>query len=708
MPAVSEAQRRAMFAAKAGHSNLGIPQSVGEEFAAADPGGKFPARAKDLSPEKFSVIKKAMAFLSEFFGEEEQEPEHAAQDDALKGRAASLALITKDGKVLLVKRADDEENFPSHWALPGGKVEDGEEPDEAALREAAEEIGGSEFLWLQHLANLENGKAHDAASARDCLKTLDQRRTPHGWDHWTYALPVKDEFEPKLNTEHSAHAWVYPDELPEKTHPGVKATFDDLMASVSEKKLEKVKDVADPSGRLSNTTRSEIDSTKHREDMPESAFLLPESRKYPVKEERDGTWKYTRNLLLAAARRARLEGRSDLARRADAIREREFGKEAQDVEHEPDGTGWLRPVVNAGSKMPALIKNARITLEMLKKAPTYNTGANDEWSDAARATALAARKAHANSGSAEHHKAASEAHTSASNEHDQVAKSHSSAQHRVAHSAAAEAHKRAAFEHGHVASRGGREDPFNRGAANKLSNRAHKASQAIPRDAGTNDAALVDWSRFRPRSAPERARLAMDRALPELRLARGAGMAFDRASKRVYDSDGRLHVDDSIITAAQINDYLGEEIPEYKKLGLDPKRRYKLLRDPEELRKAVKTFNGLPILDRHQPATADDHPKDITIGATGNNATFDGKVLRNSLVIWPSYASKDIEDSSRQELSCGYAYDPDPSPGTWEGKPYDIVMRNIRGNHLTIVPEGRVKGAMVADEMPYLWTRKCP
>lgn len=44
MPPVSEAQRRAMFAAKAGKSTLGIPQKVGAEFAAADPGGKLPGK----------------------------------------------------------------------------------------------------------------------------------------------------------------------------------------------------------------------------------------------------------------------------------------------------------------------------------------------------------------------------------------------------------------------------------------------------------------------------------------------------------------------------------------------------------------------------------------------------------------------------------------------------------------------------------------
>lgn len=44
MPPVSEKQRRAMYAAKAGKSTLGIPKSVGKEFIAADKGGKLPER----------------------------------------------------------------------------------------------------------------------------------------------------------------------------------------------------------------------------------------------------------------------------------------------------------------------------------------------------------------------------------------------------------------------------------------------------------------------------------------------------------------------------------------------------------------------------------------------------------------------------------------------------------------------------------------
>jgi hypothetical protein len=48
MPPVSEAQRRAMRAAASGHSTLGIPKSVGQEFSEADEGGKLPKRKREV------------------------------------------------------------------------------------------------------------------------------------------------------------------------------------------------------------------------------------------------------------------------------------------------------------------------------------------------------------------------------------------------------------------------------------------------------------------------------------------------------------------------------------------------------------------------------------------------------------------------------------------------------------------------------------
>jgi len=45
MPPKSEAQRKAMYAAAAGKSTIGIPKSVGREYVEADAGAKLPKRS---------------------------------------------------------------------------------------------------------------------------------------------------------------------------------------------------------------------------------------------------------------------------------------------------------------------------------------------------------------------------------------------------------------------------------------------------------------------------------------------------------------------------------------------------------------------------------------------------------------------------------------------------------------------------------------
>jgi uncharacterized protein len=145
------------------------------------------------------------------------------------------------------------------------------------------------------------------------------------------------------------------------------------------------------------------------------------------------------------------------------------------------------------------------------------------------------------------------------------------------------------------------------------------------------------------------------------------GLAFDRASVRSYDRDGRLHVEISNISKAAVNSYIGREIPDYKALGLDPDKVYQLLRDPDELAKAAPTFNNIHMLSRHVPVTADNHKPDLVIGSTGTDAAFDAPHLQNSLVIWARDAIDDVESEVKKELSSAYRYRADMTPGTYEG-----------------------------------------
>lgn len=51
--------------------------------------------------------------------------------------SAGVCLFNKEGKVLIAERSDN----PTHWQLPQGGIQVGEDPDRAVFREMKEEIG---------------------------------------------------------------------------------------------------------------------------------------------------------------------------------------------------------------------------------------------------------------------------------------------------------------------------------------------------------------------------------------------------------------------------------------------------------------------------------------------------------------------------------------------------------------------------------------
>lgn len=178
-------------------------------------------------------------------------------------------------------------------------------------------------------------------------------------------------------------------------------------------------------------------------------------------------------------------------------------------------------------------------------------------------------------------------------------------------------------------------------------------------------------------------------------------MAFDR-SLRSVDIDGRMRIELSNISKAMVSPYMGMEIPNSESLGLDPKRIYRLLRDPQELAAAVATFNNLPLLSRHVPVTAEDHQPDLVVGATGTDAVFEAPYLKNSLVIWEAVAIAGVKTGEQAELSCAYHYTADMTPGVYDGVEFDGVMRNLIGNHVALVESGRAgPDVIAADSNPF-------
>lgn len=181
-------------------------------------------------------------------------------------------------------------------------------------------------------------------------------------------------------------------------------------------------------------------------------------------------------------------------------------------------------------------------------------------------------------------------------------------------------------------------------------------------------------------------------------------MAFDRAMQRQTDQDGRLHVARTPISKATVNPYLGKEIPKYQELNLDANKTYRLWRHPDELKKGAKTFNGVPLLIKHVPVNADDHRPHLVVGALGTDAEFDRPYLYNSLVSWAKDAIDGIDNGKQKQLSASYHYDADMTPGvTPDGQSYDGVMRNIRGNHVALVREGRAGPDVAVADSVHGW-----
>lgn len=175
----------------------------------------------------------------------------------------------------------------------------------------------------------------------------------------------------------------------------------------------------------------------------------------------------------------------------------------------------------------------------------------------------------------------------------------------------------------------------------------------------------------------------------------GRRLAFDR---RMETIDGHLVVTGCHVTKANVCPYLGAEIPNSEALGLDPSRIYMLYRDAAEITAAKESYSRIPLLMQHVAVSADAPQQFLTVG-TISNPRFTHPYLDADLTIWTREGIEAVESGKQRELSCGYRYVPDMTPGTSpEGEKYDGRMTQIIANHIALVEAGRAgPEVMVAD-----------
>jgi len=125
----------------------------------------------------------------------------------------SMAIITSGARVLMIRRREREGKLL--WAFPGGGIEAGETPEQAAVRETAEEVG------LEVKA----------------VKTLGDRVHPQTGRHMTYVaceVVAGEAFVADVE-ELAEVSWIrledIPDYVPWGLFPQVQAYLDETLVS---------------------------------------------------------------------------------------------------------------------------------------------------------------------------------------------------------------------------------------------------------------------------------------------------------------------------------------------------------------------------------------------------------------------------------------------------------------------------------------------
>lgn len=171
-------------------------------------------------------------------------------------------------------------------------------------------------------------------------------------------------------------------------------------------------------------------------------------------------------------------------------------------------------------------------------------------------------------------------------------------------------------------------------------------------------------------------------------------MDFNEVSAREVDQNGYVTIKKNPITRAGVFMYSGRALPD-----ADPNKMYAVYRPLEELTRAetLESFKLLPIIDEHE-MLGDGYERGAeekgTHGTTGEEIAVNGFDILAPLRIF-SRTLKTLVDSGKRGLSMGYRCVFEKSAGVFEGMPYDYIQKNIFGNHIALVNQGRVGTAVL-------------
>lgn len=178
----------------------------------------------------------------------------------------------------------------------------------------------------------------------------------------------------------------------------------------------------------------------------------------------------------------------------------------------------------------------------------------------------------------------------------------------------------------------------------------------------------------------------------EEKIAEAAEANASGMDKREYDTNGWFEVKDNPLSMVGVFPYSGRSIsPEAEQDKI-----YMVYRPAEELgtNECIDSFKLIPWIDNHvmlgseEDGLTPSEQKGVQ-GVIGQDVYFDGEILKGNIKVF-SQAMANLIANGKKELSCGYRCRYEYAPGTYNGIAYDYVQREIRGNHLALVENGRM------------------
>ena len=155
------------------------------------------------------------------------------------------------------------------------------------------------------------------------------------------------------------------------------------------------------------------------------------------------------------------------------------------------------------------------------------------------------------------------------------------------------------------------------------------------------------------------------------------------------DDDGFLRVTANILKEG-VFPYGKDEVPEELANTISSPSVMQLIPSEEFTEEALKTLEGKPlIVDSHEWQTPE-NAKDggLIVGSVAGTPTVEGDYIKCEFIVTDQKTIDAIMAKELSEVSAGYRSNASPESGEYDGDKYDVVQRNLRFNHVLLVPQG--------------------